>query len=407
MIDLSQIYSKKQLEIYKKTLQDDFFILINHGAKRSGKTILNNDLFLQELIRIRKQADIEKVEQPIYILSGVTLTTIYQNILNELINRYGLKIKFDRFNNFWLFGVYVVQVGHGTIAGLGKVRGLTAYGAYVNEASLANKEVFDEIKSRCSGFGARILVDTNPDNPEHWLKKDYIENKDNSILKFKFTLFDNPFLNERYKKNIIATTPSGMFTERNIYGNWVSGEGVIYKDFNPSKHFINSLEGFTIKKYIAGVDWGYSHYGAIAVIGETVDGKYVLVKEVAKTFEEIDFWVKQALQVKKEYGNITFYCDSARTEHCDRFLREGLNAVLADKNVMAGVEEVASLMKQDKILIYEPTAVRFKEEIYSYIWDKNGKVTKENDDVMDSIRYAIYTDKVEKSTVVNMYKNLL
>ena len=54
MIDLSQIYSKKQLEIYKKTLQDDFFILINHGAKRSGKTILNNDLFLQELIRTSK-----------------------------------------------------------------------------------------------------------------------------------------------------------------------------------------------------------------------------------------------------------------------------------------------------------------------------------------------------------------
>lgn len=48
-------------------------MLINHGAKRTGKTILNNDLFLRELMRVRKIADEEGIETPQYILAGATL----------------------------------------------------------------------------------------------------------------------------------------------------------------------------------------------------------------------------------------------------------------------------------------------------------------------------------------------
>lgn len=407
MSDFSKIYTPKQLEIYKRTLSDDWFMLINHGAKRSGKTQLNNDLFLQELIRVRKQADIEKVEKPMYILSGVTITTIYQNILNELINKYSLNIKLDKYGNFTLFGVYVVQVGHGTIAGLGKIRGMTAYGAYINEASLANPEVFDEIKSRCSGFGARVIADTNPDNPEHWLKKDYIDNKDSQIITYKFTLYDNSFLNERYIENIVNTTPTGVFTDRNIYGNWVSGDGVIYKDFNVKVHYIYDLSKFKFVKYIVGVDWGYSHYGTIVVIGITEKGEYVLIEEYAEQFQEIDYWVQIALDIKDRFGNIPFYCDSARPEHVKRFAREGIKAINADKLVVAGIELVSMLYKQKKLFIYKPAVKRFSEEIFSYKWGQHGEVVKEDDDVQDAIRYAIYSHDNELKKLRTMNKRLL
>ena len=128
----------------------------------------------------------------------------------------------------------MVQVGHSKVSGIAAIRGMTSYGAYINEASLAHEEVFDEIKSRCSGYGARILVDTNPDHPEHWLLKDYIQNDDPKagILSYQFKLDDNTFLNNRYKDSIKASTPTGMFYERNINGEWVSGDGVVYADFD-------------------------------------------------------------------------------------------------------------------------------------------------------------------------------
>lgn len=395
---LNKIYTPKQLEILKETKKRDWFMLINHGAKRSGKTVLNNDLFLQELIKIKKQATKEGIETPMYILAGVTLTTIYQNILKELTNKYGIEFNFDRYNNFYLFGVYIVQVGHGTIAGLGKIRGMTAYGAYINEASLANEEVFDEIKSRCSGNGARILVDTNPDNPEHWLKRDYIDNEDKSILSYKFSLFDNNFLNVRYRDNMINTTPTGMFTDRNIYGEWVSGDGVIYQDFDARLHYVKDLpEEFD--EYIAGVDWGYSHHGVIVVIG-IKDGIYYLIEEIAEQFKEIDWWVAAAKEIKQKYRGITFYCDSARPEYVARFYSEGLNAYNANKEVLSGIETVAKMYKSSRFFICEKVK-KFREEIHSYIWDKQDKPKKENDDVMDAIRYAIHThenNKVEINT---------
>lgn len=282
---MNSIYTPKQQKIYKRCISDDYFMLINHGAKRTGKTILNNDLFIRELLRVRKIANEHAVEKPMYILSGATLGTIQNNILTEIYNRFGLEFKFDKFNNFYFKGVYVVQVGHSMVSHLEKIRGMTAYGSYVNEASLANREVFDEIRSRCSGDGARMLVDTNPADPEHWLLKDYINNDDDSIISYSFHLDDNTFLSDRYRNNMKNTTPSGMFYDRNILGLWVSGDGVVYKDFDKSKHTITKEQSEEIQfdRVIAGVDWGFEHYGSIVVIGVQGYSRYVIEEQDRKS----------------------------------------------------------------------------------------------------------------------------
>ncbi len=395
-MNLDAIYTPKQQDIYRRCVNDDWFMLINHGAKRSGKTVLNNDLFLQELIRVRQIADDLGVDKPMYILSGATLGTIQNNILNELTNKYGIEFKFDKHNNFTLFGVYVIQAGHSTISHLDKIRGMTAYGAYVNEGTLANEEVFDEIRSRCSGDGARILVDTNPDHPEHWLLKDYIQNTDKSILSYSFTLDENTFLSERYKQNMKNTTPSGMFYERNIDGKWLSGDGIVYSDFDINKHTIKQAELSKIKmvRHFAGVDWGYEHYGAIVIIGVDADGKRYVIEEHAHQHKDIDQWVAIAKEVKAKYGNIPFYADSARPEYVVRFSKERLNTSNAVKTVILGIETVATLMKTDKFFIDYDNSPRFRQEIYNYIWHKTKDEPKQEfDDVMDAIRYAILSDE--------------
>lgn len=404
---LNSMYTEKQIEVLKQTHSQDWFILINHGAKRSGKTVINNDLFLMELRRVRKISKDLGIDEPMYILAGVSSKTIQNNILTELTNKYELDFKFDRHGSFKLFGVKVVQAFTGTIGGLGGIRGMTAFGAYVNEASLARQEVFDEIISRCSGKGARILCDTNPDNPEHWLKKDYIDSDSDKILSYKFSIFDNTFLDKRYLQSTIETTPAGMFTERNIYGNWVSGDGMVYKDFDASKHFINDLNKYCFNRYIAGVDWGYGHYGAIVVFGVTDKNEYIMIDEVAQTQKEIDWWVNEAKKLDKKYPRLIFYCDSARVEHVDRFINDGLKAKLASKKVVEGIEQVAILYKSLKLKIYEPIAKRFKEEIYSYVWETNttkDQVKKEYDDVMDAMRYAIYTDLRDDGARIKLFK---
>lgn len=391
-MNLNKLYTPKQIEILKRTNTSDFFILGLHGAKRTGKTVLNNDIFLRELRRVRKIADNLKIKEPMYILAGVSSKTIQNNILQEIYNRYQLDIKFDKHNSFTLFGVKVVQAFTGTIAGLGGIRGMTAFGAYINEASLANEKVFKEIISRCSGDGARIVFDTNPDHPEHWLKKEYIDSDSENIISYHFRLDDNTFLTERYINNIKESTPSGMFHDRDIEGLWVTGEGVVYSDFNAAKHYIDGISEIDFETYIAGVDWGYSHFGSIVVFGIDKDNKWYLIEEHATQFKEIDYWVNIALDIKERYGNINFYCDSARPEHVERFRRERIRALNADKSVLSGIEEVARLIKLNRFFVLENKVKRFKEEIYNYVWDeKTGEPIKANDDVLDSIRYTVYT----------------
>ena len=49
----------------------------------------------------------------------------------------------------------------------------TAAGSYLNEATALHDTFVKECISRCSYPGARILMDTNPENPMHTVKKEY------------------------------------------------------------------------------------------------------------------------------------------------------------------------------------------------------------------------------------------
>ncbi len=382
--------------MFKYAVNNDFFMLINHGAKRTGKTILNNDLFLSELRRVKKIANEENISLPQYILAGADLGALQRNVLNELTNKYGLEFKFDKHNRFILFGVQVCCFGHSKINDMSRIRGMTAYGAYINEGSMANQEVFNEIKSRCSGTGARILIDTNPDNPEHWLKVDYIDKAQNNpmIVEFNWQLDDNTFLSKRYKDSIIAATPSGMFTDRDIYGKWVSAQGAVYKDFNRNIHYISidKVPFNDIESYFVGVDFGWEHPGVFTLFGVTKNRNYYLIKEYSDKYRSIEEWIEIAHQIIKQYGDIYFYCDSARPDHIKAMQIANILAVKARKDVLAGIMEVASLFKQNMLYVVYDENSLFKKEIYSYVWKENtSEPIKLNDDCMDSMRYGIYS----------------
>lgn len=398
-MELTRLYTQKQLKVLQYIWTHDWFICGLHGAKRAGKTVVNNDTFVTELYRVREIANHLGIDEPIYILAGTSSTAIQNNILQELYNKYGFEPKYDKHGSFTFCGVKVVQVYTGSISGLKRARGFTAFGAYVNEASLANEVVFKEIISRCSGEGARIVWDSNPDNPNHWLKRDYIDSDDDMIIDFSFQLDDNTFLSERYITSIKAATPNGKFYDRDILGKWTVAEGAIYSDYDEKIHVVDTIPDLV--RYYAGVDWGYDHYGSIVIIGEDSNGCRYLVDGVSEQYKEIDWWVDRAKEFKERYGNIIFYCDSARPEHVARFAQERLKAINGNKAVIAGIEEVAKGFKNQTLKVKRGVIPRFFDEIYQYKWKPNSmkdEPLKEYDDVLDALRYAIYTDFVYRQS---------
>lgn len=388
----NKLFTEKQLEVYKCFLNENPKILLCSGAKRAGKTYVLNWIFLNHIAKYRNKG-------LSFILGGANQASIRRNVLDDLENILGKQLKLNKSNAVEIFGNKIYCFDGANADAWKKVRGFTAAGAFLNEGTALHDTFVKEVISRCSYDGARIFIDTNPENPSHSVKKDYIDktgqrlsNNTLNIKAFHFTLFDNTFLNKEYVESIINSTPSGMFTDRDIYGRWVAAQGVIYKDFNQNKHYISSLDNINFAKYFVGVDWGYEHFGTIVVVGIDDKENYYIVKEIAKQYEEIDYWVKEAKKIKEQFGNIPFYCDTARPEHIARFKREGIKAINANKSVISGIEQVARLFKLDKLFIID-NAERFKEEIFMYAWnEKTGEPIKQFDDVLDSLRYAIYSD---------------
>ncbi|AND39039.1 PBSX family phage terminase large subunit [Cytobacillus oceanisediminis] len=384
----------KQKEVWDCFIKEQPKILLASGAKRAGKTFVFILLFLMHIAKYEGQG-------LSFIIGGSTQASIRRNILNDMEEILGKELKLDKTNAISIFGNKVYCFDGTNADAWKKARGFTAAGALLNEGTALHDMFVKEVISRCSYPGARVLIDTNPENPAHFVKTDYID-KDGQKLKngklnikaFHFTLFDNVYLDEEYVESIIAATPTGMFTDRDIYGMWVAAEGVIYKDFNQKIHYVTSEEVAELRlvRYWAGVDWGYEHPGSIVVLGEDDQGDIYLLEEHAKQHEEIDYWVKIAKEIKSRYGNINFYCDTARPEHIIRFRRERIRAINADKAVISGIEEISRLFKLNKLKVVKDKVDRFRKEIFMYVWNpKTGEPVKEWDDVLDALRYAIYT----------------
>ena len=365
-------FHEKQKEVIKCIKYENPKILICSGAKRSGKTYVLTFAYMAHIAKFQNKGYS-------FIMGGATQSSIRRNILNDMENILGKEIKLAKDNHFDLFGNKVYCFDGANADAYKKVRGFTSYGAFLNEATTLHDTFVKECISRCSGEGARIYMDTNPENPMHTVKIDYVDKSgqclDNgqlNIKAFQFTLYDNTFLNKEYVKSIEASTPSGMFYDRDILGKWVAAEGVVYADFNKDIHYIKEeeIDKSKIIKYYCGVDWGYEHYGSIVLLAKDIDNNIYLLKEYSDKHKEIDYWVNIAKKIKEEYGNIYFYADSARPEHVARFQRESIRCINANKAVLAGIEEVAKLFKLNKFKIIEANVNRFKEEIYNYVWNE-------------------------------------
>src|SRR5699024_8505201 len=145
--------------------------------------------------------------------------------------------------------------------------------------------------------------------------------------------------------------------------------------------------------YYAGVDWGYDHYGSIVILGEDEAGNTYILDGIAEQYKEIDWWVERAKRFQGIYGDMMFYADSARPEHVARFKRDKLRTINADKSVIAGIEEVAKRFKEERLFYIKGSLPRFEDEII-----------KEYDDVLDAIRYAVYS-KDKKKVTVQLFKH--
>lgn len=221
--------------------QKEFIRNANHrynikvGARRCGKTYLDNLYMIPKRIMERKQLD------GLYCIFGVSRGTIERNVLQPLRQLYGKDlvstIKND--NIAKLFGEEVYCLGCEKVNQVSKIQGTSIKYAYGDEVAKWNQEVFVMIQASLDKSYSCFDGALNPENQSHWLKKDFldqVEEKGLDVYVQHYTIFDNPFLSKEFVDNLCKEYAGTVYYDRLILGQWKNAEGIIYRQFadNPS-----------------------------------------------------------------------------------------------------------------------------------------------------------------------------
>src|SRR5712664_622361 len=100
-----------------------------------------------------------------------------------------------------------------------------------------------------------------------------------------------------------------------------------------------SINRWKIKRFVAGVDWGYTNPGTLNIYGIDNDDRIYLLREVYRTRKRIEWWVEQAQALDAEFGGIDeWVCDPAEPAYIADFNEAGLNAFGAINDIIPGID---------------------------------------------------------------------
>lgn len=163
------------------------------------------------------------------VLLGNTKGTLQRNIIEPLQNIWGTELVSDikSDNTALLFGEKCYCLGADNIKHVNKIRGASFKYCYGDEVATWNQEVFNMLKSRLDKPYSKFDGTCNPEGPTHWFKE--FLDSDADIYQQKYTLYDNPFLDDDFVKNLENEYNGTVYFDRYILGEWKAAEGTIYR----------------------------------------------------------------------------------------------------------------------------------------------------------------------------------
>lgn len=384
---------------------------IKYGATRSGKTYL--DYYVIPL-RIRERMGLEGLN---FIL-GNTQGTIKRNVIEPMQTIWGEEaisnIRAD--NSVLIFGEKAYCIGADNIKSADRIRGSSIKYCYGDEITTWSPSVFEMLKSRLDKPYSLFDGTTNPQGPNHWLKK-FLDG-DADIFQQHYSIDDNPFLDERVKEEM-KKEHTGVYYDRFILGNWVLAEGLIFPNFADAFASLPKDEEGEYKagdKLMVSCDYGTQN-PFVAIVWKRVEGVWYAYKRyyyngrgngVQKTDEDycndLHEFLQPEIEACKESGrSLKFIVDPSASSFITLMNRQSWCKVIkADNAVADGLRNTATAIQMGVIKVF-PEFKEWKEEAEGYIWevDKAGNVyddrpVKQNDHCMDATRYFVQTMNLVK-----------
>ncbi|MCK9570687.1 terminase family protein [Candidatus Pacearchaeota archaeon] len=393
----------KQAESILASIDHPLSINLWYGSVRSSKTIMSLIVWLWRCANGRKGRR---------MMIGNTTETLELNCIEPLKDLLPSAINHVHgWRQFFIFGRTISIRGANDVGQEKKFRGPTLLDAYADEVTTWAKSVFKMLRTRMDKAGSTLLGTTNPDQPLHYIKTDYIDRVGEiSIRLWHFILDDNPGLTDDYKADLVRENPPGtVYYLRFILGLWVAAEGRIYgfftndaKDETGKSMIVDELPA-QFDLWRVAVDYGtvnpcvFGLYGKHERVWYKVkeyywdskkEGRQKTNAEYSRDMKAFLVWNEQPIRPR------SIDVDPSAAGFIAQLRQDfpGIVVYSAINDVAPGIQKVSVALMLGWLKIFRQ-CVRTISEHMNYLWDEKAqqrgdeKPIKTNDHTCDETRY--------------------
>lgn len=291
-------------------------------------------------------------------------------------------------------------------------------GIWVDEAARCDDETtWGNLFSRLNKTRGWLICTTSAVSTNAFYKYVYRVNKDNPDWKWvEWNSYDASvnMKGERDKGILLTSTieearrnlPPHIFKREHLV-SWETSTGQVYDCFDSSKHALDSLPRRAPPNYVTenpvyfiGIDPGAAHPTGVCVVSECF-GVYHVHEAHRWSTKTISGLVRDVHELAEKYGARKVFYDCASSGAFfqlewvkSHFTRKNIvsPAFKAKGSVVDGISEVYKLLQSNKLFLHKPKCAVLIDEIASYCWNEEieqEKPVKQDDDVVDAMRYAI------------------
>ena len=401
--------SEKQAQILDFVVSDGLYLICD-GAVRSGKTVFMSAAFVIWAM--------EYYDRTNFAICGKTVQSAERNVLKPLQENeslpYSMSYKVStkvltvrcgaKENYFYIFGgkdesSYML------------IQGITLAGVLFDEVALMPRSFVEQALSRAISFEhPKYWFNCNPESPNHYFYKEWIENPKDGTTHLHFLLEDNPILTPQMIERTKAMY-SGVFYDRYIRGLWVIAEGIIYPMFG--KDTIVPSNERKYSRYVISMDYGIQNPTAMLLWGfcdgvwYQVDEYYHSGRETARQKTDQEYYDDLEQLAGDRYIDCLIIDPSATSFITLVKQKRRFKVRRADNDVIDGIQNTAAAIQQGKIKVND-RCKRTIKEYGLYSWDQKAdedRPIKDNDHAMDATRYFVNTMRILKPK--NDYRSLL
>lgn len=245
--------------------------------------------------------------------------------------------------------------------------------------------------------GEALFIST-PKGFNHFYDLFNKETEDTDFKSFHFTSYDNPWLPVDELDKAKQELTEDRFAQEYL-ADFRKTEGLVYKEFDRSKHLYNeedeAYKNIRIIDKLAGLDFGFTNPAAEITILKDSDSNYWIDAEWYQTGKTEDEIAEHVAASSFKY----VYPDPEAPSSIAVLRKKGVNVRDVVKNkdsIKNGINVVRELFKTGRLKINKRcTNLIWELETYSYpdkkdLHNEEENPIKENDHAMDAMRYPLY-----------------